>query len=125
MHRLRMMQLFVLLAIPSVLMSLPLTEGPTSIEELVSQSSLIEKKNEQHSKADEDRRICLEEFGSKRFCECIFNEKITFLELQNYLQAVRYPIDENDYSGSTKENRQIYNNVNMILDKCTLEIKYH
>jgi len=125
MQRLRMMQLFVLLAIPSVLMSLPLTEVPTSIEESVSQESLIETKSEQHSKADEGRRMCLEEFGSKRFCECIFNEKITFLDLQTYLQVVRYPIDGGGYSSSTKENRQIFNNVNVILNKCTLELQYH
>jgi hypothetical protein len=125
MHRLRMMQLLVLLTIPSVLMSLPLTEVPTSIEESVIQESLIEMKSEQHSNADESRRLCLEEFGSKRFCECVFNEKITFLDLQTYLQVVHHPIDGSGYSSSTKENRQIYNNVNVILDKCTLELQYH
>lgn len=125
MHGSRVMQLFVLLAIPSVAMSVPLTENLSTMEEAESQEYLIEEKIIQDSNTLESRRMCLKAFGHTRFCECLFDEQSVNWNFPSYVQIVTHSKDENDYDGLTKEHRLIYEQVKEIRNKCIMELKFH
>jgi hypothetical protein len=112
-----MTQLLLLLAVPSVSISIPVSEPPSTSEESQSEDWLIKEQYVQESNADESRRMCLKEFGNLHFCDCILDEKVISSNFPAYLQIATHPSNTHGYSDST------YDKILEIQKKCTMELR--
>jgi len=125
MFKQRIVQLLVLLVIPSVSVGVLLTRDSAAIEELQNIESPTEENYTQYSNHDETRRMCLAEFGHHKFCDCLLHEKIINSNFPNYLKIVNHLSNAYDYSGLSKEKRATYERIIEVQDKCTMELRYY